>query len=85
MKKENQKSCNYVIGILRAWKRDNNIITEEAFGQILSEKTVLKKIKYGKRLKKYVEEKDILTQSEKEGKLKQKKIHRLLDLLERYQ
>ncbi|MCI5997646.1 MAG: DnaD domain protein [Peptoniphilaceae bacterium] len=78
------KSCNYVIGILRAWKRDNNIITEEDLDRLLSEKNSVKKIKYGKRLKKYVEQKDILTQAEKYEKLKTEKNSSVIDLLERY-
>lgn len=63
------KSTSYIIGILRGWKRDNNIVTQQDLDNFLNRKDSRKKIGYGKKLKKYIENKDMLTEDQKNKKL----------------
>lgn len=63
------KSTSYIIGILRAWKRDNNIVTQQELDNFLNRKDTRRKVGYGRKLKKYIENKDILTEDEKNKKL----------------
>lgn len=78
------KSVNYIIGILRGWKRDNNIITVEDLDLYLSNKDITRKIKHSKRIKRYVENRDILTTQEKNEKLKDPNESAIDELFERY-
>ena len=54
-------SVKYVIGILRAWKRDNNISTVEDLKYFLENKDKNKIKRYSKNTKKYIEKEDIQT------------------------
>ena len=52
-------SVDYVIGILRAWKRDNNILTVEDLNYFLENKDKNKIKRYSKNTKKYIEKEHI--------------------------
>ena len=77
-------SVKYVIGILRAWKRDNNILTVEDLNYFLENKDKNKIKRYSKNTKKYIEKEDILTEEEKREKLKENKNSDTTELLDRY-
>lgn len=77
-------SVKYVIGILRAWKRDNNISTVEDLKYFLENKDKNKIKRYSKNTKKYIEKEDILTEEEKIEKLKENKNSDTTELLDRY-
>ncbi|MBF1299910.1 DnaD domain protein [Parvimonas sp. D2] len=77
-------SVKYVIGILRAWKRDNNISTVEDLKYFLENKDKNKIKRYSKNTKKYIEKEDILTEEEKREKLKENKNSDTTELLDRY-
>ena len=77
------KSTNYIIGILRAWKRDNNIMTVEDLENYLSNKDKGKIIKRSQRIKRYIEPQHVLTEKEKEEKLKDPKESSINELFER--
>ena len=77
-------SVKYVIGILRAWKRDNNISTVEDLDYFLENKDKNKIKRYSKNSKKYIEKEDILTEEEKREKLKENKNSDTTELLDRY-
>lgn len=77
-------SVKYVIGILRAWKRDNNILTVEDLKYFLENKDKNKIKRYSKNTKKYIEKEDILTEEEKREKLKENKNSDTTELLDRY-
>ena len=77
-------SVKYVIGILRAWKRDSNISTVEDLKYFLENKDKNKIKRYSKNTKKYIEKEDILTEEEKREKLKENKNSDTTELLDRY-
>ena len=79
------KSVKYVLGILRAWKRDNDILTEKDLDFYLANKDT-RKIKKAVRLtgKKYIQESDKLTEKEKQEKIESGEYSSAIDLLERY-
>ncbi|MEB3073307.1 DnaD domain-containing protein [Parvimonas sp. C2] len=77
-------SVDYVIGILRAWKRDNNILTVEDLNYFLENKDKNKIKRYSKNTKKYIEKEHILTEEEKREKLKNNKNSATTELLDRY-
>lgn len=77
------KSTNYIIGILRAWKRDNNIMTVEDLENYFSNKDKGKIIKRSQRIKRYIEPQHVLTEKEKEEKLKDPKESSINELFER--
>ena len=77
------KSTNYIIGILRAWKRDNNIMTVEDLENYLSNKDKGKIIKRSQRIKRYIEPQHVLTEKEKKEKLKDPKESSINELFER--
>ena len=77
------KSTNYIIGILRAWKRDNNIMTVEDLENYLSNKDKGKIIKRSQRIKRYIEPQHVLTEKEKEEKFKDPKESSINELFER--
>ena len=77
-------SVKYVIGILRAWKRDNNISTVEDLKYFLENKDKNKIKRYSKNTKRYIEKEDILTEEEKREKLKENKNSDTTELLDRY-
>lgn len=77
------KSTNYIIGILRAWKRDNNIMTVEDLENYLLNKDKGKIIKRSQRIKRYIEPQHVLTEKEKEEKLKDPKESSINELFER--
>lgn len=81
---EKSMSVKYVIGILRAWKRDNNISTVEDLKYFLENKDKNKIKRYSKNTKKYIEKEDILTEEEKREKLKENKNSDTTELLDRY-
>ena len=62
-------SVDYIIGILRAWKRDNNILTVEDLKYFLENKDKNKIKRYSKNTKKYIEKEHILTEEEKREKM----------------
>lgn len=77
-------SVKYVIGILRSWKRDNNISNTEDLDNFLNNKdnNNNKRLrKYSKNVKKYIEKEDMLTQEEKIEKIKNNKNSAMLELL----
>ncbi len=77
-------SVKYVIGILRAWKRDNNISTVEDLKNFLENKDKNKIKRYSRNTKKYIEKEDILTEAEKKEKINNKKDSAMSELLDRY-
>lgn len=77
-------SVDYVIGILRAWKRDNNISTVEDLKYYFENKDKNKIKRYSKTTKKYIEKEHILTEEEKREKLKENKNSDTTELLDRY-
>lgn len=77
------KSTNYIIGILRAWKRDNNIMTVEDLENYLLNKDKGKIIKRSQRIKRYIEPQHVLTEKEKKEKLKDPKESSINELFER--
>ena len=62
-------SVQYVIGILRAWKRDNNISNVEDLKYFLENKDKNKIKRYSKKTKKYIEKEHILTEEDKKEKI----------------
>ena len=76
-------SVDYIIGILRAWKRDNNISTVEDLKNFLENKDKNKIKRYSKKTKKYIEKEHILTDDEKIEKLKNNN-SATSELLDRY-
>lgn len=76
-------SAKYVIGILRAWKRDNNISTVEDLQNYFENKDKNKIKRYSKNIKKYIEKEHILTDDEKIEKLKNNN-SATSELLDRY-
>ena len=76
-------SVDYIIGILRAWKRDNNISTVEDLKNFLENKDK-NKIKRYKKTKKYIEKEHILTEEEKIEKIKNDNNSATSELLDRY-
>lgn len=77
------KSTKYIIGILRAWKRDNNIMTVSDLDYYLSTKDNNRKIRKARRVKKYIEPRHILTEEEKREKLNDPNESSVTELLER--
>ncbi|AIZ36041.1 DnaD domain-containing protein [Parvimonas micra] len=77
-------SVDYIIGILRAWKRDNNILTVEDLKYFLENKDKNKIKRYSKNTKKYIEKEHILTEEEKREKMKNDDNSATLELLDRY-
>lgn len=77
-------SVDYIIGILRAWKRDNNISTVEDLKYYLENKDKNKIKRYSKNTKKYIEKEHILTEEEKREKLDNYKNSAMSELLDRY-
>lgn len=77
-------SVDYVIGILRAWKRDNNILTVEDLNYFLENKDKNKIKRYSKKTKKYIEKEHILTEEEKIEKIKNDNNSATSELLDRY-
>lgn len=77
------KSTKYIIGILRAWKRDNNIMTVSDLDYYLSNKDNNRKIKRSRRIKKYIEPRHVLTEEEKREKLNDPNESSVTELLER--
>ena len=77
-------SVDYVIGILRAWKRDNNISTVEDLKYYFENKDKNKIKRYSKNTKKYIEKEHILTEEEKREKLENYKNSAMSELLDRY-
>ena len=77
-------SVKYVIGILRAWKRDNNISTVEDLKNFLENKGKNKIKRYSKKTKKYIEKEHILTEEEKIEKIKNDNNSATSELLDRY-
>ena len=76
-------SAKYIIGILRAWKRDNNILTVEDLQNYFENKDKNKIKRYSKKTKKYIEKEHILTDDEKIEKLKNNN-SATSELLDRY-
>ena len=76
-------SAKYIIGILRAWKRDNNILTVEDLQNYFENKDKNKIKRYSKNTKKYIEKEHILTDDEKIEKLKNNN-SATSELLDRY-
>lgn len=77
-------SVDYIIGILRAWKRDNNISTVEDLKKFIENKDKNKIKRYSKNTKKYIEKEHILTEEEKREKMKNDENSATLELLDRY-
>ena len=77
-------SADYIIGILRAWKRDNNISTIEDLKNHLENKDKNKIKRYSRNTKKYIEKEDILTEEEKREKIKNDKNSAMSELFDRY-
>lgn len=77
-------SVDYIIGILRAWKRDNNISNVEDLKYFLENKDKNKIKRYSKNTKKYIEKEHILTEEEKREKMKNDDNSATLELLDRY-
>ena len=77
-------SVDYIIGILRAWKRDNNISTVEDLKNFLENKDKNKIKRYSRNTKKYIEKEHILTEEEKREKMKNDENSATLELLDRY-
>lgn len=77
-------SVDYIIGILRAWKRDNNISTVEDLKNFLENKDKNKIKRYSKKTKKYIEKEHILTEEEKREKIKNDNNSATSELLDRY-
>ena len=77
-------SVDYIIGILRAWKRDKNILTVEDLKYFLENKDKNKIKRYSKNTKKYIEKEHILTEEEKREKMKNDDNSATLELLDRY-
>ena len=77
-------SAKYVIGILRAWKRDNNISTVEDLKNFLENKDKNKIKRYSKKTKKYIEKEHILTEEEKIEKIKNDNNSATSELLDSY-
>ncbi len=77
-------SVDYIIGILRAWKRDNNISTVEDLKNFLENKDKNKIKRYSKNTKKYIEKEHILTEEEKREKMKNDENSATSQLLDRY-
>lgn len=77
-------SVDYIIGILRAWKRDNNISTVEDLKYFLENKDKNKIKRYSRNTKKYIEKEHILTEEEKREKMKNDENSATLELLDRY-
>lgn len=77
-------SVDYIIGILRAWKRDNNISTVEDLKNFLENKDKNKIKRYSKKTKKYIEKEHILTEEEKIEKIKNDNNSATSELLDRY-
>ncbi|MFT4452574.1 DnaD domain-containing protein [Parvimonas sp. G1425] len=77
-------SVDYIIGILRAWKRDNNISTVEDLKCFLENKDKNKIKRYSKNTKKYIEKEHILTEEEKREKMKNDENSATSQLLDRY-
>lgn len=77
-------SVDYIIGILRAWKRDNNISTVEDLNYFLENKDKNKIKRYSKKTKKYIEKEHILTEEEKREKIKNDNNSATSELLDRY-
>lgn len=77
-------SVDYIIGILRAWKRDNNISTVEDLKYFLENKDKNKIKRYSKKTKKYIEKEHILTEEEKIEKIKNDNNSATSELLDRY-
>lgn len=81
--KKLSKGAKYICGILRGWKRDNNIVTETDLDNFFSKKESKRRVRIPKNTKKYIEEKDILTDEEKIKKLEEDQ-KTALELLEGY-
>ncbi len=77
-------SVDYIIGILRSWKRDNNISTVEDLKNFLENKDKNKIKRYSKKTKKYIEKEHILTEEEKIEKIKNDNNSATSELLDRY-
>ena len=77
-------SVDYIIGILRAWKRDNNISNVEDLKYFLENKDKNKIKRYSKKTKKYIEKEHILTEEEKIEKIKNDNNSATSELLDRY-
>lgn len=77
-------SVDYIIGILRAWKRDNNISAVEDLKNFLENKDKNKIKRYSKKTKKYIEKEHILTEEEKIEKIKNDNNSATSELLDRY-
>ena len=77
-------SVDYIIGILRAWKRDNNISKVEDLKNFLENKDKNKIKRYSKKTKKYIEKEHILTEEEKIEKIKNDNNSATSELLDRY-
>ena len=77
-------SVDYIIGILRAWKRDNNISNVEDLKNFLENKDKNKIKRYSKKTKKYIEKEHILTEEEKIEKIKNDNNSATSELLDRY-
>lgn len=77
-------SVDYIIGILRVWKRDNNISTVEDLKYFLENKDKNKIKRYSKNTKKYIEKEHILTEEEKREKMKNDENSATSQLLDRY-
>ncbi|EGV09235.1 replication initiation and membrane attachment protein, DnaB/DnaD family [Parvimonas sp. oral taxon 393 str. F0440] len=77
-------SVDYIIGILRVWKRDNNISTVEDLKCFLENKDKNKIKRYSKNTKKYIEKEHILTEEEKREKMKNDENSATSQLLDRY-
>ena len=76
-------SVDYILGIVREWKRDNNISTVEDLKNFLENKDK-NKIKRYKKTKKYIEKEHILTEEEKIEKIKNDNNSATSELLDRY-
>lgn len=77
------KSTSYIIGILRGWKRDKNIMTVEDLDSYIMNKDTNKKIKRGQKIKRYIESRDIMTEKERLEKLKDPNEFAIDELYER--
>lgn len=81
--KGKSKSASYITGVLRGWKRDNGILTEQDLDNFLNKKGTRRKVGMPNKNNKYIEEKDIFTEDEKQQKLEQDNKN-IMDLLKGY-
>lgn len=83
VERNNPKNSSYVTAILKNWYTDHRIKTVEDLKRVEEKKKQDKKKREFKRTGKYIEEKDILTEEEKEERLKKSRSS-ALEMLEKY-